>query len=163
MSITTAFWTHGNDVKVEYPDRLESYPEVGKSGARKGYGTVFWGQGHSFNWFHIPIPTPSIFNGHRYPLQKIFVFYDVYRSWVRNVHVWDGRSRIFNRDNLGLQGDHSRGIDSSNSWTIDPPITIRYGLSISIGVQFTGFIDDPNPNTHFEAFFSTAGADFGTS
>jgi hypothetical protein len=162
VTINAAYWIHGNNVSVEFPDRLEPFPEVGKAGSRKGYGTAFWGRSNAFNWFHFSIPTPVILNEQRYPLQKIFVFYSAQRSSIRNVHVYDGSVRIWNRDNLNLQGDHSRAIDSSNSWQIDPPITLRYGLGISVGVQFNSFIDEPNPNIHFEIFFSTAGADFGT-
>lgn len=87
MTINTAYWTHGNNVSVEFPDRLEPIPEVGKAGSKKGFGTAFWGQGHSSNWFHFAILTPVILNEQRIPLQKIFVFYNAQGSWIRNVCI----------------------------------------------------------------------------
>jgi uncharacterized protein DUF6623 len=161
MAIKAAMWVHGHNVLPEYVDRLDNIPGAGVNGLRKGWGVTFRGQGHSFNWFHFSMPTPVILDDTRPPLKKIFVFYKTNHSKVTAIHLWDGIRKIHEIGNLNLQGDHTIGTDASNNWIINPPLTIVYGLGISIGVQFSGFIDTPEPGIFFEIMFSSAGADYG--
>jgi len=109
------------------------------------------------NWFHFPMPTPVILDDIRPPLIKVFVFYKTF-AWVdvTNIHLYDGPRRIKTFDGLALSGDHSGGIDASNSWVIDPPITVMYGLGISVGVRF----GNRDSSTYPGILFTSAGADF---
>lgn len=157
MALKAAMWVHGTIVKVEYPEKLAPVSYDGL--IRRGWGTHFWGKENTTNWFHIPITTPVIIDDIRPPLVKVFVFYKT-NGWAKitNVHVYDGQRKVKAFDGLALSGDHSGGIDASNSWVIDPPITILYGLGISVGVEF-----GPQDNIGIpwpEILFTTAGADF---
>ncbi|MCP8306361.1 MAG: hypothetical protein H3Z49_04560 [archaeon] len=49
------FWTHGSSVQVEYPDRVKYI-------RRSGDGTIIRQEHGTWNWFHFPIPTPTIIN-----------------------------------------------------------------------------------------------------
>ncbi|MCJ7515532.1 MAG: hypothetical protein MUO89_06150 [Dehalococcoidia bacterium] len=159
MPLKAAMWVHGTIVEVEYPERLAPVSIDGL--VRRGWGTHFWGNENTANWFHIPITTPVILDDIRPPLIKVFVFYKTEgNAKITNIHVYDGRSRVKAFDGLALSGDHSGGggVDASNSWVVEPPITILYGLGISVGVEFGSQvnIDIPWP----EILFTTAGADF---
>ena len=157
MPLKAAMWVHGTIVEVEYPERLAPWSTDGL--VRKGWGTHFWGKENTNNWFHIPITTPVILDDIRPPLVKVFVFYKTEGyAKITNVHVWDGPKKVKAFDGLSLSGNHSGGIDANNSWVINPPITIAFGLGISVGVEFgpKDAIDIPWP----EILFTTAGADF---
>ncbi len=58
---------------------------------------------------------------------------------------------------IGYSGDHSSGIDAFNTWTNTPPLTILFGLGISVGVNFGWNI---NGSPLSDILFTTAGADF---
>jgi hypothetical protein len=142
MALKAAMWVHGTIVEAENAVNFVS---------RKGWGATFGGQ-NTFNWFHIPITTPVILDDIRPQLVKVFVFYRTNGAVIRNLHIWDAATRVKVFDNLNLSGDHSRGIDASNSWVIAPPLGIAFGLGISVGVQF---LIDPG-----DILFTSAGADF---
>jgi len=142
MALKVCMWVHGNIVQVEKKaDKI----------LRIGWGTKV-NQQFSVNWFHIPIATPVILDDIRPLLIKAFVLYKAGGGTkVTNIHVYDGKTKVKAIDGLSLSGDHSGAIDASNSWVIDPPITIKYGLGISIGVSF---------GDEGEILFTAAGADF---
>jgi hypothetical protein len=161
MPLKAAMWIHGNIVQVEFPERLIDIPEVGKTGFRRGWGTLFQGprdpRPESLqNWFHFPMPTPVILDDIRPQLVKVFVFYKATFAEITHIHLYDGPI-IVRAFDVSLGGDHSTTIDASNSWVIDPPITIFFGLGISVGVMFHPVSIAPN-----ELLFTTAGADFVT-
>lgn len=144
---------------------------MGDTAIRKGSGVEFRAkhQGdfpspvvppNDRNWFHVPIATPVILDGVRPKLQKVFVFYKAGLALITNLHIWDGSRIVKSFNNLALTGDHSANIDNDNTWDINPPITILFGLGLSIGVQFLQ--DNPSdPNNPFGSIlFTTAGADF---
>jgi hypothetical protein len=106
------------------------------------------------NWFHIPIPTPVILDDRRPKLTKVFVFFKTTDAKIDRIHFYDGPTAFKVIDDLNLQGEHSRAIDTSNSWKIDPPLEIKYGLGISVYVRST--VRDRQG----EILFTTAGADF---
>jgi hypothetical protein len=56
---------------------------------------------------------------------------------------------------LELRDDHSTSIDNANTWWMNPPREILYGLNISLGVAFKGG-NDAERTFHLAA----AGADF---
>lgn len=149
-STLNAVWVHGTSVQIEDAGVL-------KRTTRVGWGADFRGQAGKFAWFHISIPTPVIINGVRPALEKVFVFYKTTAADIRNVHLYDGPRKVRAFDGLSLQGDRAAGIGPANTWAIDPPLTIVFGLGISIGVQFhIGF--DTAIDTGI--LFTTAGADF---
>lgn len=60
--------------------------------------------------------------------------------------------------------DHGWTIDAHNTWVLDAPLVIAFGLGISVGVEFdsktiTGG-EAPIPNYLGKILFTTAGADF---
>lgn len=160
----TTMWVQGTIAQVEKPEDLQSF-------TRYGWGTLFTGKIHEsshLNWFHFPIPTPAIDEGDRVEVTKIFVLYQTslvvrepiyaHNPIITAVHLWDGPSRITAFDNLELTGDHRFHIDSSNSWTIEPPHRISRSLGISVGVQFRGWRHDFRDNNY--VIFAAAGAGF---
>ena len=149
MARKAAMWVHGTIVKAEYA--VESM-------TRKGWGTHFTGRPLTNNWFHIPIPTPGIFDEMRPPLVKVFVLYRATYAMITNVHIYDGSRPVKVFDGLNLSGDHSVDIDASNSWDIKPPLEITFGLGVSVSVEF--LLQGPDSAGLPEILFTTAGADF---
>ncbi len=150
MGKLQAYWVHGTAVQIE----REGY-FVTKQ--RAGFGAIF--RSHGAEWFHFAIPTPVIVNGARSSLKKIFVLFKTEGTTkITNVHVYDGNSKIVAFDNISLDGDHSTGIDQTNSWLVAASPQIKFGLGISINVNF-------GPPTKLgvpSIMFTTAGADFET-
>jgi hypothetical protein len=155
MALKAAMWIHGTAAAVEDPNGL-----IPNGIIREGVGTRFFAHSGSFNWFHMAIPTPVILDGARPKLVKVFVFYRLGSGRIKNVHIWDGPARVKEFNGLNLWGDHPGSIDASNSWTISPPLTIKFGLGISIGIQFNTNIDTPDTVDKLEFLTTTAGADF---
>ncbi len=162
--LRAAMWVHGTIVQVEYPKRLSSADsDAEQSGFRRGWGTLFRGGDpdpiKASNWFHIPITTPVILDDVRPSLIRVFVFYKTSgRASITNLHIYDGPNRVMTFDNLiGYSGDHSAGIDALNTWVINPPLKILFGLGISVGVNFSWII---NGSPLSDILFTTAGADF---
>jgi hypothetical protein len=143
-------WVHGTSFQAEDAGVLTGIERV-------GWGTLFRGKPKAFTWFHISIPTPVIMNDVRPSLEKVFVFYKTNGASIRNVHLYDGPRKVWAFDGLMLQGDRSGAIAPDNTWSLSPPLTIRFGLGISVGVQFAVGFDSSVPT---EILFTTAGADF---
>ena len=161
MPLKAAMWVHGNIVQAEFPEGLIVIPEVGRTEFRRGWGTLFQGPRDPrpetlMNWFHFPMPTPVILDDVRPQLVRVFVFYKATFTEITHIHLYDGPARVKTFD-VSLSGDHSTAIDDSNTWSIDPPLTIFFGLGISVGVTFHPVSHAPN-----ELLFTTAGADFVT-
>jgi hypothetical protein len=157
MALKAAMWVHGTATEVEFPQNLHSDGVV-----REGIGTHFFGGAGTFNWFHIPIPTPVVLDGVRPTLVGVFLFYNV-EGRIRNMHIWDGPFRVKQFDNLNLGGNHLNGIDKDNTWTLTPPITIRFGLKLTIGVEYASLFDPPlpgEPRPKIDFLVAAAGADF---
>ena len=160
MGQKTAMWVHGTSVHEEYPDIVQSF--------RKGWGSHFVGDYGTKNWFHFSITTPALLNGVRPSLVKVFVFYNTnpreqygfqVHARITNLHIYDGKMRVKAFDGLDLTGDHSHTIDDKNSWVIEPNLTIRYGLGLSLGVEYPIYYPEMG-NARGEILFTTAGADF---
>jgi hypothetical protein len=118
------------------------------------------------NWFHFSIPAPVLLQGVRPSLAKVFVFYrsngperDRVRTRITNLHIYDGKTKVKAFDALDLYGDHSHTIDDQNTWAIEPALTIRYGLGLSVGVVFPPPIPE-GAQRRGEILFVAAGADF---
>jgi hypothetical protein len=148
-----AIWTHGSVAKTEYPQNLVKEH-------KKGRGKSFVGKKNSNNWFHIPLTTPVICDGVRPKMTKVFVFYKAgegaaAQTTITDFHLYDGYRKIRSFNGLELRDDHSTSIDNANTWWMNPPREILYGLNISLGVAFKGG-NDAERTFHLAA----AGADF---
>lgn len=150
MAKLQASWIHGSSVQ---PQR-EGYFIVKR---RYGSGTVY--KTHGQEWFHFAIPTPVIMNDQRSSLTKVFVLFDgVLDAKIIKIHVCDANEPINMIENLSLTGNHSEQIDQVNSWNIDPPHQMKYGLGVSVCVDFGATTQQGVPNIKF----TSAGADFYT-
>ncbi len=142
---------HGNIVHPEYVNHIE---EV----SRKGWGSTFWGREGTTNWFHIPLSVPVARDGARLKLSRVFVnYHNTSRSPITAVHIYDGTRLVMAQNDLQLFGDHTKGIDKSNSWILNPPTEVAGGLGISVSVQFPHSTDSNSPRW---ILFTTAGAEF---
>lgn len=167
MTLKAAMWVHGTIVEAKDPSKLVSI-------TRKGKGTDVVGMQNTYNWFHFPIATPVILDDQRPALVKVFVFYNTkvpplpgppppgpaqQPPLITDVRVYDGPNKVKEFNNLTLSGDHDSTIDQWNSWVVDPPVTIRYGLGLSVHVHFRPpFL--PAPISTYGIRFTSAGADF---
>ena len=151
MPTDQSIWVHGNIVEAQ---TAGPYVNV----VPEGFGTCFKTANQSV-WFHFPLTIPAIKDGVRPTMQKVFVFYKTAgNATITNVHIFDGNKKVGGFDNLALQGDHSGAADASNTWTVSPPLTIYYGLGISVNVEFGA----PAASILPQVVFHAAGADFTT-
>jgi len=148
MSIKQAMWVHGTSVQAE-----REYYFINRS--RPAWGAVFKTTGAE--WFHIAVPTPVIFGGHDSTLQKVFVLYKTeMTAKITAVHVFDGSTKISQFLNLNLAGDHSQALDTQNTWLITPNVHVKFGLGLSVLVDF----GKATPNGVPAITFASAGGDF---
>lgn len=143
-----ALWVHGTSVQAQRQGYFLSQTRLG-NGARF--------QTHGQEWFHFAIPTPVIIASKDSLLEKVFVLYLTEgTAKITRLHVWDGNTRLHAFENLYLIGDHSSQLDASNSWTLPIQKHIKFGLGISVHVDF----GPPAPQGVPVCQFVTAGADF---
>jgi hypothetical protein len=160
-------WIHGTAFQ---PEESVAYS------ARRGWGAFFRGNPSIFEpwsdrwvgpasvteWFHASLPTPVIVDGVRPRLTRVFLFYHADQAWIRQVHLWDGARRIhgFELAQVNATGSHHHEIDDLNTFRLDESRTLRFGLGLSVQVEFQrGQLS----NLHVgggEILFSAAGADF---
>lgn len=158
MSQSASILVHGNVVQPEFPERLRPRPSNGSFGDRAGFGAFFYGFNTS-NWFHFPMPTSMLLSDAQPRLARVFVFYATNDlAVITNLHIYDGKIRIKAFDVMAFSGDHSAAVDDQNSWLIRPPLGVRFGLGLSLQVQFLGL--DPANAGNGEIQFASAGAEF---
>jgi hypothetical protein len=165
--LKSEMWIHGTAFTPEEPVVFS---------ARRGWGAFFRGNPSTFDpatghwdgpeavrhWFHASMPTPVIVDGVRPRLTRLFLFYFADEAWIRQVHLWDGARRVHGFDLSGVNatGTHHHEIDDLNTFRLDETRTIRFGLGMSVLVEFQrGQLS----NLHLgggEVLFSAAGADF---
>jgi hypothetical protein len=126
--IAHAMWIHGTSIQVEYPDRIESI-------RRAGFYSMITGKPNTRNWFHFAIPTPVIVDGDRKQVGPVILRFRTAsaNAVVRDVHIYDGSTRIALHNGINLSGSH---MFERFGVAHCPPI--RWGLGISIGVDFGG-------------------------
>jgi hypothetical protein len=160
-------WIHGTAFHPEEPVAFTTC---------KGWGAFFRGNPSALqpgsnswsgpavvrHWFHASMPTPVISDGVRPRLTRLFLFYHADQAWLRHVDLWDGARRVHGFDLSGVNatGTHHHEIDDLNTFRLDESRTMRFGLGISVQVEFQrGQLS----NLQFgggEVLFSAAGADF---
>lgn len=147
MPIKAAIWAHGHGME---PERAGAWLNT----SRPGWGAIFRTGGGS-HWFHCHFNIPVILDDKRLKLQKAFVMFEAKNNAkVKALHIYDGRNKIFGVDNLSVTGDHSSALDAQNSWIVNPPIELKFGLGFSVLVEFAGGTPDIP-----EILFTSAGAD----
>ncbi|MFE7190510.1 DUF6623 family protein [Kitasatospora sp. NPDC057541] len=151
-----ASWVHGNAMVVENPENLSRNGHFG------------WGSdvditpGKS-SWFHVAVPTPVIVNDVRTNLVRVFVLFktDVGFGRLTRVHVWDGSGGPLQQfENLASEGEHRTGLDGQNTFTLDQPHSVAFGIGISFFVVAAIGFDTPIAPSRL--ILGTAGGDFTT-
>ncbi len=161
MALKAAFWVNGNAVRSQDSGLWLSETHF-------GWGTQFTTAlgvedptkpALNTLWFHIPITTPVIVDDVRPKLAKVFVCYKtVGNSKLKCLHLYDGSNKVAGWEGMSLQGDHPQKVlDQNNSW-VPNPLTIYFGLSLSVNVWFGLTENGVIPQITFYG----AGADFVT-
>jgi hypothetical protein len=144
FKISYASWIHGHSMQIEYPDRIVSE-------WRAGFALKIEGMPGTDNWFHFAIPTPVIIDDVRLRADAVMLRFltGSVDAFVRDVHVYDGETRIavFNDLYLSLENGFVR-------LPLPDRPRMAWGLGISIGVGFGVEMLDH----HME--FIAAGCDF---
>jgi hypothetical protein len=163
MAGFTASWAHGNAVVMEEPPQDDG----GLFGFNHfGWGTQIVIRPGFARWFHIPIPTPVLLDGHRMKLIRVFLQYQQIAGYARSgtiqdAHLWDGQNRIakksandFKQQGASLQGHVTYELLQPREWF--------FGVGLSFRLGATGFMDG-----HFidnaaapVVVIGSAGADF---
>jgi hypothetical protein len=143
-----ASWVHGTSVQAE---RQGYFLNVW----RPGFGALFISHNapSQGEWFHFAIPTPVLISGVRSHLTKALLRYSsVLGAKITAVHLYDAEAKFVSLDNLSL----SSTADALASWPVQPPHEMKYGLGISVHVDFGSPTAQGVPGVWFRA----AGADF---
>lgn len=132
-------------------------------GLRRGWGIFFLGQPGTANWFHVSIPTPTIIEGARVRLQRVFVLFSAGISTatsagqsganITDIHVWDGPNRIATFGTFNLFGQHRTRVEGGNTFNVNARPEIFLGVGISVRATFSNVGEQL-------IGFSGAGADF---
>jgi hypothetical protein len=123
MAISQAMWTHGHSLVSENP--ALAVGRVGWGGQIKQLG--------SQGWYHLAIPTPVIVTDIRLRLDSAVIqFSGGGQGVIHDVHVYDGKNRVANRDNLTLHGvDQVFRIPVPRGQDHAPPL-VQWGVGISM-------------------------------
>jgi hypothetical protein len=160
-------WAHGTAfAPPENPsqglENVDNVPYTDVLGLRYGWGATWIGNAGSANWFHVSIPTPTIVDDASASLQRVFVLFSTGQGLsgpgsggptVTDVHVWDGSARIQTFGGLQGWGDRRGSLDSINTFVLPSAPRIRFGIGISVRVQFETIGEQ-------RIEFAAAGADF---
>jgi hypothetical protein len=161
-------WAHGNAFAPPelpanglYPVDNVRWTDI--TGLRRGWGSFWLGQPGTSNWFHVPIPTPTIVEGARVQLQRVFVLFTAGDTTataagqsganITNIHVWDGPNRIATFGPFNLFGEHRQPVGGGNTFTVQAKPQITFGVGISVQATFSNVGDQL-------IGFAGAGADF---
>ena len=125
------FWTHGVNVKIEYPDRI-----VGMTGderaepRRSGWGTLVHQKENTTNWFHFAIPTPVIVDNKEAELRFIRLRAEINENArIDTIH--------FRHDNRIIYSQEVNITNSSVDETFQSPRTVvRRGVALCIHISF---------------------------
>jgi hypothetical protein len=119
-----ASWVHGNAIAVENPENLSRLGHF-------GWGGDMQVQPGKSSWFHVALPTPVIVNGARSSLVRVFLMFESEQGSIRNVHVYDGSSKVQEFNNLMLSGEHRTALDGANTFNLAAPHSVAFGIGIS--------------------------------
>jgi hypothetical protein len=146
-----ATWVHGNALTVETPGNLSFVGHFG------------WGADMQIlpgkeSWFHIPLPTPVITGDIRSQVQRLFLLFRSDSGSIRNVHIYDGSSKVQEFNGLFLEGEHRTSLDGQNTFDLSSPHAVIFGMGISFlfiaDIGFDSAIPPPR------LIVASAGGDF---
>ncbi len=143
-NIVFASWIHGHSMQIEYPDRIVDI-------RRAGFYARLEGKPGTENWFHFAIPTPVIIDDVRLRIDAAMLRFATgsVDAFVRDVHVYDGETRIAVFDDVYLSENNGFA-----KFALPERPEVRWGIGISIGVGFGVEMMDHTMN------FISAGCDF---
>lgn len=123
-TIAHAMWIHGTDVKVELEENVESL-------RRFGFFTRIVGKPNTTNWYHFAIPTAVITDSNRLSFARAMLRFVTGgpQAVVRDVHIFDGSSRIAAHQSVNLSGDQPFA-----KFGVAHKPDVLWGAGISIGV-----------------------------
>ena len=124
FAIEQASWAHGTDLQIEVDSAVESMRKF-------GFFTRVVGKPNTTNWYHLPIPTPVITKGNRLSIARAMLRFVTGGSSavVRDVHVYDGSSRIAAHQFVNLSGNQPFAV-----FGVAHKPDVFWGTGISIGV-----------------------------
>lgn len=125
FGIAHAMWTHGTDLRVEVPDNVTSL-------RRYGFFTRVVGKANTTNWYHFAIPTPVIVDNNRLAFARAMLRFITGgpSAVVRDVHIYDGSSRISAHQFVNLSGVQPFAV-----FGVPHKPDVFWGAGISIGVS----------------------------
>lgn len=128
FAIEHASWAHGTDLQIEVDSAVESV-------RRYGFYTRVVGRANTTNWYHLPIPTPVITKGNRLAAARAMLRFVTGgpNAVVRDVHVYDGSSRIAAHQFVNLSGSQPFAV-----FGVAHKPDVFWGTGISIGVRTGG-------------------------
>lgn len=146
MALEMAMWTHGHNLNVEFPDRIQSE-------WRAGFYIRLIGRPGTTNWLHFGVPTPVIVDDNRLNIDSALIRLKCAGSHaaVTNVHVFDGETKIASHDGLSLAPTSF----SMHRFNVPGKPDVRWGIGVTLGVRFTGTTNAQNTME-----ISSAGCDF---
>ena len=112
------------------------------------------------SWFHAALPTPVIIDGVRAKLTRVFLMFEAEQGSIRDVHVYDGSSKVQEFSGLNLSGEHRISLDGVNTFNLTAPHTVRFGIGVSfLFIADIGFDSQIPPS---RLILGSAGADYTT-
>lgn len=163
MAISTS-WIHGNALSIQSPityaedgvterGRLHLMPE--------GPGaSVLATHGGEASWLHLAIPTvnSNISRFQQFELLRVFLLFECWGAQIKTIHVYDGRQRIGEFENLWLgSGPYYLAKRRENTFNVERP----YALNTGVGLSFLFTVDNPR-QTERVLWVAAAGAEFQT-
>lgn len=122
--IEFASWAHGTDLQIELDANVASMRKF-------GFFTRVIGKPSTTNWYHLPIPTPVITKGNRLAICRAMLRFVTGgpSAVVRDVHIYDGSSRIAAHQFVNLSGNQPFAV-----FGVAHKPDVFWGTGISIGV-----------------------------
>lgn len=143
-------WVHGNAVTVESPENLVREGHY-------GWGADMLIEPGKASWFHIPIPTPVLVNDARASLHRVFLMFKSEWGSIHSLHVYDGSSKPQEFHDLLLQGEHRLTLDAENTFVLEKPHPVVWGIGISF--HFVAGIGADNSVPPARLIVAAAGAE----
>lgn len=127
-SAQAANWycAHGTALTVETPANTDSIAYV-------GWGVDLVQKVGTYNWLHIPIPTP-LQSGLKVQRVAVQVYTGSNDIWISDLHVWNLATRVKEIAPAGLTGAGYHTINLA----VDPPVpatAISYSLLLNAGLE----------------------------
>jgi hypothetical protein len=129
MSNIARMWTHG------YAWQADSFrPGYGYA---YGEGAIYYAPPNSSVWFLFSVPSPAVLMGKQTLLTRVYVLYDTF-PWatVSTVNVYDGGYVVQQYEQLSGTGEHAWELQDDNTFVLDKPHEMWYGVGIAIEVKF---------------------------